>query len=63
MIFIKILFFLVSFQTVNETTFEKAEKLYQQEKYDQAKILFETYLKDNPSSYKTMEYLGDIVSL
>ena len=60
MIFIKILFFLVSFQTVNETTFEKAEKLYQQEKYDQAKILFETYLKDNPSSYKTMEYLGDI---
>jgi len=60
MLFIKILFFLTSFQTVNETSFEKAEKLYQQEKYDQAKILFENYLKVNPNNYKTIEYLGDI---
>jgi tetratricopeptide (TPR) repeat protein len=60
MLFIKILFFLASFQTVNETSFEKAEKLYQQEKYDQAKILFENYLKMNPNNYKTIEYLGDI---
>jgi len=43
-----------------ETDFEKAEKLYKQEKYDQAKVLFESYLKTNPSSYKTVEYLGDI---
>lgn len=43
-----------------ETDFEKAEKLYKQEKFDQAKVLFESYLKTNPSSYKTVEYLGDI---
>lgn len=42
------------------TDFEKAEKLYQQEKYDQAKVLFESYLKFNPNNYKTIEYLGDI---
>lgn len=43
-----------------ETDFEKAEKLYKQEKYDQAKTLFESYLKSNPNHYKTVEYLGDI---
>ena len=43
-----------------ETDFEKAEKLYKQEKYDQAKALFESYLKSNPNHYKTVEYLGDI---
>lgn len=43
-----------------ETDFDKAEKLYKQEKFDQAKVLFESYLKTNPSSYKTVEYLGDI---
>lgn len=43
-----------------ETDFDKAEKLYKQEKFDQAKVLFESYLKTNPTSYKTVEYLGDI---
>lgn len=43
-----------------ETDFEKAEKLFKQEKYDQAKVLFENYLKSNPNNYKTIEYLGDI---
>jgi tetratricopeptide (TPR) repeat protein len=43
-----------------ETDFEKAEKLYKQEKYDQAKTLFESYLKSNPNHYKTIEFLGDI---
>ena len=42
------------------TDFEKAEKLFQQEKYEQAKVLFESYLKSNPNNYKTIEYLGDI---
>ena len=58
--FIKILFFLISFQTMGETNFEKAEKLYRLEKYAQAKVLFESYLKENPNDYKTIEYLGDI---
>jgi tetratricopeptide (TPR) repeat protein len=43
-----------------ETDFEKAEKLYKQEKFDQAKVLFESFLKTNPTHYKTIEYLGDI---
>jgi len=43
-----------------ETDFEKAEKFYKLEKYDQAKTLFESYLKSNPNHYKTVEYLGDI---
>jgi len=43
-----------------ETDFEKAEKLYKQEKYEPAKTLFESYLKSNPNHYKTVEYLGDI---
>ncbi len=58
--FIKILFFLISFQLVSETNFEKAEKLFQRKKYDQAKVLFENDLKENPNNYKTIEYLGDI---
>lgn len=43
-----------------ETDFEKAEKLFKQEKYEQAKVLFENFLKSNPNNYKTIEYLGDI---
>ena len=43
-----------------ETDFEKAEKLFKQEKYEQAKVLFENYLKSNHNNYKTIEYLGDI---
>lgn len=43
-----------------ETDFEKAEKLFKQEKYEQAKELFENYLKSYPNNYKTIEYLGDI---
>jgi tetratricopeptide (TPR) repeat protein len=40
--------------------FEKAEKLFQQGKYEQAQVLFEKIVKDNPSDYKSIEYLGDI---
>ena len=43
----------ISFQISAETDFEKAEKLFQQEKFDQAKLLFESYLKSNPTNYKT----------
>ena len=43
-----------------ESDFEKAEKLYKQEKYDQAKTIFENHLKSNPKHFKTIEYLGDI---
>lgn len=57
-----ILFFLLFFSnTFLETSnFDKAEKLYQEGKYVQAKSIFEICLKENPNDYKTIEYLGDI---
>lgn len=43
-----------------QNNFEKGEKLFKELKYDQARPLFETYLKSNPSNLKAIEYLGDI---
>jgi tetratricopeptide (TPR) repeat protein len=40
-------------------SFEKGEKLFSDGKYDQAQPIFESYLKNNPSNLKTIEYLGD----
>ena len=57
---IAILIFLFPVLVFSQTSFEKAEKLYAQEKYQQAKTLFESHLKSNPNHYKTIEYLGDI---
>lgn len=45
---------------VSQTDFEKAEKLFLSKNYEQSKVLFQNYLKNNPSSLKTLEYLGDI---
>jgi tetratricopeptide (TPR) repeat protein len=45
---------------MGETDFDKAEKLYKLEKWNQAKNLFESYLKEYPNNTKTIEYLGDI---
>jgi len=46
----------------SQSSFERGEKLYNQEKFTQAKPLFLTYLKENPSHAKTREYLGDIAA-
>ncbi len=43
-----------------QTSFEKAEKLFEQKNYSQAKPLFESYLKSNQNHVKSIEYLGDI---
>lgn len=57
----KIVFFLLISQFVfSQTSFEKAERLYDQGKYTLAKPLFETILKESPNQLKTIEYLGDI---
>lgn len=58
---IKLLFFLL-FSTVMiaQSNFERAEKLYSENKLSDAKKLFEDYLKSNPNHSKTIEYLGDI---
>ncbi len=44
----------------SQSNFEKAEKLFKEEKYSQAEVLFEGILKTNPADTKVIEYLGDI---
>ena len=46
----------------SQNNFEKAEKLFKQEKYTAAKPIFESIYKENPNQLKTIEYLGDIAS-
>lgn len=41
-------------------SFEKAEKLFNERKFDQAQPLLESFLKSNPNHLKALEYLGDI---
>ncbi|MDD2986803.1 hypothetical protein [Flavobacterium sp.] len=57
---LSIFFLLISFQIMASSDFEKAEKLYQQNKMIEARVLFESYLNENPNHTKTIEYLGDI---
>lgn len=44
----------------SQSDYGKAEKLFDVGKYDQARPIFESFLKENPSHLKTIEYLGDI---
>ena len=44
----------------SQSDYNKAEKLFAAGKFEQAQSIFESFLKDNPSHLKTMEYLGDI---
>lgn len=43
-----------------QADFNKAEKLFRQEKFIIAKPLLEDFLSQNPNHLKTIEYLGDI---
>ena len=43
-----------------QSDFDKAEKLFKAQKFEQAQVVFETILKTNPSDLMTIEYLGDI---
>ncbi|MCF8320246.1 MAG: hypothetical protein K9I35_03440 [Flavobacterium sp.] len=52
--------FLIPLLSFSQTNFEKAEKLFYQEKYALAKPLFENELKDSPNHLKSIEHLGDI---
>ena len=58
----KILTFLLLFPLLiwSQSDYGKAEKLFEAGKYDQARPIFESFLKENPSHLKTLEYLGDI---
>ena len=58
----KFLTFLLLFPLLiwSQSDYGKAEKLFEAGKYDQARPIFESFLKENPSHLKTIEYLGDI---
>ncbi len=43
-------------------SFERAEKLFNAKKYEEAEPLFEDALKRKPSDVKTLEYLGEIAA-
>ncbi|MFV5702479.1 tetratricopeptide repeat protein [Flavobacterium sp. XS2P12] len=53
-------FLLLPLMVWSQSNFDKAEKFFKEEKYDQAQPIFESILKFNPSDLKTIEYLGDI---
>ncbi|CAH0334786.1 hypothetical protein FVB9288_00393 [Flavobacterium sp. CECT 9288] len=53
-------FLLLPMMMWSQSNFEKAEKLFKDEKYSQAEVLFEGILKTNPTDTKVIEYLGDI---
>lgn len=57
-----ILSFLLLFPLLiwSQSDYSKAEKLFEARKYEQAQPIFESFLKENPSNLKTIEYLGDI---
>ena len=58
----KSLLFLLFFPMLlwSQNDYESALKLYGQKNYAAAKPLFEKVLKQNPTDFKTIEYLGDI---
>jgi tetratricopeptide (TPR) repeat protein len=55
-----IVFLLFPLLILAQTNFDKAERLFKEGKHDQAQAVFESFLKENPSHLKTIEYLGDI---
>lgn len=45
---------------LSQSSFDQAQKLFNEGKYEQSKPIFETLLKSNPSNLKIIENLGDI---
>ena len=54
------LFIVLPMMMWSQSNFNKAEKLFEAKKYEQAQPVLESFLKENPSHLKTLEYLGDI---
>lgn len=57
---IEFFFLLFPLLILAQPNFDKAEKLFNEGKYEQAQPVFENSLKEYPSNLKTIEYLGDI---
>ncbi|WPO79589.1 tetratricopeptide repeat protein [Flavobacterium sp. KACC 22761] len=57
-----LLLFLIMPMCCWSQSFERAEKLFNTKKYEEAEPLFEANLKTKPSDIKTLEYLGEIAA-
>lgn len=55
-----ILFLFFTFSIQAQSSFDIAEKLYQQKNYEKAKVAFEALVAKNANDLKAIEYLGDI---
>jgi tetratricopeptide (TPR) repeat protein len=45
---------------LSQSSFDQAQKLFEEGKFEQSRTIFESLLKKDPSNLKTNEYLGDI---
>lgn len=54
------LFLLFPLLILGQSNFDKAEKLFKEKKFEQAKPIFESILASNPNDLSAIEYLGDI---
>lgn len=61
-LFIVLVFLFLFFPIIinAQVSYQQAEQYFKQEKFTQAKPIFEVFLKQNPKDKKTQEYLGDI---
>jgi tetratricopeptide (TPR) repeat protein len=57
LVFFSLLFPLLIF---SQSDFDRGEKLFREEKFEQAQVLMEHVLVTQPSNLKAIEYLGDI---
>lgn len=46
----------------SQSAFEKGQKLFESQNFDKAEPFFKSALKENPSDFKSIEYLGDIAA-
>lgn len=53
-------FFLLPVMSFSQTDFDKAEQLFKENKWEQAKPICENLLSKNPDNLQIIEYLGDI---
>ena len=58
--YLVLLFIFIPLLAICQSDFDKAEVLYKSNDFEQAQILFENFLLENPNHFKTIEYLGDI---
>ncbi|MWB94415.1 tetratricopeptide repeat protein [Flavobacterium sp. GA093] len=56
------LFLMIPIFVWSQSNFEKADKLFNSKKYEEAEIAFKAVLKSNPNDIKTLERLADIAA-